>query len=214
MDLLRTVFDQVGNGFRKLCATHDRVIDENELLVLDDREHRYQLHLSDEISGFLVLRHEAPRPGRRVFDQRTRVRHAGAICISQCVSRTAVRYACNVIHIKIIVLFCQKFSVAVSHLLYIAAFIDGRGISEIRPEKCADPHSLLRFAHCFVFIRSQESDLSRSQLSLVFISDVDECKGFGRGTVRTVFMADDQRRSAVLVTSRVKPFSGEHQDRH
>ena len=176
MYLFRAVVYQVADCLGKLCPSYDRVVYQHEFLVSYDLENRHELHFRYAVSRLLVLRHKASRPCRRVFDERSSIRHSRFVGISQRVSHSAVRHACNIVHVQVPVLFRQESAVAVSHKLDVAPFVYRSRISEIRPQECADLHLVLRIGNCLFTVRRDECDLCRSQLALVSVPYVYECE--------------------------------------
>jgi len=61
------------DGVGQLRAADDGVSAEQEAFGLDDVRHGDELYAGDQVALGLVLRHEAPRPGGRVLDERAAV---------------------------------------------------------------------------------------------------------------------------------------------
>ena len=77
----------------KLSASDDGVFTEQYTLPVDQPFDRNQLHFSYQIAHFLVLRHEAARPGRRVFDERSKIGNPFLASIAKCMTNPRIGYA-------------------------------------------------------------------------------------------------------------------------
>ena len=128
-------------------------------------------------------------------------------------SHAAVGNAGHIVHVQIAFSrsLSQKLPVAVTHHFHIPAFVNGCGISEVGPQKRADPHVFLGLSHGLFLFRGKESDFRGAQFALVFVSQIDEGKGLRSRAIGPILFADDQRGSAIFVSGRVKTFFRQNQ---
>lgn len=109
-------------GLSELCSAHDRVVDQQQALVVDELLDRNKLHFGDHVALRLSGRHERARPCRSVFDERPRKRYARLVGVAYGVRRARIGNARNHIGLHAVALR-QLMAAVVAHLLNVDTLV-------------------------------------------------------------------------------------------
>ena len=124
MNLLDTALVEELCRLAELCAADDRVVDEEQALILHEIVDGNELHLGDEITLGLIRRHKRARPGGCILNEGTRVGDTRCIRISESVGDARIGNTCDVIGLYHICIAAGKKSAAVvSGNLYVLALV-------------------------------------------------------------------------------------------
>lgn len=89
-----------------------------------------QLHLCNQISFSLILRHEGTGPCGRIFDKGSCKWDAGFVGISDGVSDSGIRNTGY--HVRFYIIPAgQKLSALIAHIFHVDAFVGGSGIAVV-----------------------------------------------------------------------------------
>ncbi len=212
MHFLRAAFEKPLDGVLELRAPHDRVLEEQQSLVLDDLADRDQLHPRDEVADALVLRHETARPGRRVLGERPAVWDLDLVGVADRVADARVRDAGD--HVDLHVVFPREHrAAAIARVLDIDPFVAGRGKSVVHPEEGADLHAFSGRPALFHAVRRDPHNLAWPQVPRDGIAEVRKCAGLHGDRVGPVLLAQDHRGAPQPVARGVDSLFREEEDR-
>ena len=216
MDFFGTALIQELSRLAELGTAHDGIVDQKQLLLINQRLHRNQLHAGDQISLLLIRRHKGTRPGRGIFDEWSCKRNLGLICIADCMGNSGIRHACNEIRVDIAsrIALRQHRSAVVTHLLDVDALIRRRRVSIVNPEERTDLHFFLRRHKHLDALRRNKVDLSWSQFVVIGVAQVQIRKVFKRCTVGSLFFTDHERGAPLFITRGVDAVFCQKQQRH
>lgn len=186
------------DGLPQLRASHDGVVDEQQVFVLYKFVHRDLLHLGDLVAVLLVRGHKASGPGGRVLDERSREGLFAAVGIADGVGCSGIRHAADVVDLVDQrlsafpgqVVLREDGAVAVAHGFHGDPFIGGRRIAEVAPQECADALFLAGGLQLLDALRGDLHDLSRAQFFIVFVAQLLVAEVF-EGDREAVFILAD-----------------------
>ena len=198
----------------QLRTADDGVVDEDEPLVLDEFRDGDELHAGDHIALRLDGRHEGTGPGRRIFDEGAFEGDAGLVGITDRVGRAGVRDTGD--HVGVIggqaVAAGHVLTALVPHGLDGDTLVFGGRIAVVDPQERADLHFIAGFHQYGDAVRGQDVDLPGTYGPIVFITKVQECKGFGGGDVPILLLTDEDGGPSPLVTGHIDALrSHDHQ---
>ena len=212
VDFFRTVIVQTLDIVLELGAADDRVLTEEQTPVLYQFPDGDQLHLCHQVPDGLVLRHEASRPGGRIFHERSAIGNPGLVSETDGIRCPRVGDARNHINFPVF-LVGQCHTTAVSRGFDIDLFIMAGRVPVVDPEEGANlqpvPRCLLLLHSLFV----DERDLSRPEEMFGFVAEVWKRAGLHRRRPCTWFLPDDDWRASQPVTGGVDTFIGQEQHR-
>ena len=83
MHLLRSIIIKHSGVVAKLSAAHDRIVAEQDTVILKHRRIGDELHLCHQLAHILARGSEAAGPGRSVLRDSSLIRHLLAVCITE-----------------------------------------------------------------------------------------------------------------------------------
>ena len=169
-----------------------------------------------KIAHFLILRHKASGPCRRVFHERTCKRYAGLVRIADgmcCAGIRNTRHRVKSFWIDRVVLG-QNSAAVIAHLFYVFPLIVGGRISIIRPEERADLHLFSGGRLFNHLVRRNQHNFPRSQFLIFAVTQIQVCGRFKRYAETVLLFSDDKRGAAQTVARGINTVLGQNQQRH
>ncbi len=202
-----------------LCAADDTVIDKEELLSLDKLMNGYKLHLGNYVSHALIRRHEASRPCGGILYKRTCKRDTAPVCVADSVRCSRIRDSAYEINVRksacCDVVFSHYLAVAGTHDFNVDALIAGCRVAVICPEEGAYLHlGGVALCHYLAAVSCYLHYLACGELLNGLVAELLECEGFSREAVAVPALADNNRKSAVLVAGCDDAVACEDYQRH
>ncbi len=217
MNLLCPALVEEFRRLPQLRPAHDGIVDQQQLLVLDQRLHRQQFHSRDQVALVLAHRHEGTRPGRRIFDKWPGKRYFRFVGVADGVSRAGIRHAGYHVRTDVAgspVAPRQRTAAAVTHFLHIDSLIGRRRIPVINPEKRTDLQLIARRGQLLDAVRRYADDLAGTQLPLVGVAQIQIGETLHGNAVGAFLPAEHEGRAADLVPGRVDAVVPQDQHGH
>ena len=214
MDLLCTaIIEEVGR-FTELSSADYGIVYKQKLLSVDKIVDRDKLHLCDQITLVLMGRHKRTRPGGSVLNEGTRVLNARLVCVSYCVSKSAVGNTCDYIRLdRSLISLSEVATAVVAHLLDAQTLVRGRGIAVIDPEEGADLHIRSGSEERLYSVVGRNNDyLTGAKLLVVLVAEVEVSEALKAYAVALGLLADDDRCSAELIACGIDALFGQYHD--
>ena len=130
-----------------------------------------ELNLGKKVTRVLLLRHEAARPGRGVLNNRALIRQPLAVGRPHSMTEARIGDAPHDIGLNIVSLG-QTGAAAVAELLHIDAFLVGRRVAVIYPEKSAYLHRISGHNACFTPLGRNIHRLTGAQVAHRIIAQI------------------------------------------
>ena len=206
VDLGRTGIVEEANRLAQLGAAHDRIVDEEQLLALDELGYGNELHLGDMVADGLVLRHERAWPGGRVLDERTGVGQAGCVGEADAVRDTRIGNAGNGIDVgqdtACLLVTGHDGAIAVAHDLDVLSLVFGVGIPIVNPQESAYLHVIARLGERAIAIAGDVDDLGGTELVIGDVTELFVGEGLEGRAVAVIVLADEDGQATHLVARR------------
>ena len=188
----------------ELRSAHDRVVAEYEAAVLDEPRYRDELHRRHLFALALVLRHERPRPSRRVLHERTGELDARLVRVAERMRSAGVGDpACGVDRRRIALR--ERRTAAIARHLDVASLVGRRRIAVVDPEERADRHLVARFDDSRHAIRRHLDHFAGAEVADIFVAEVRKSAAFHKRDHPRLLAANHYRSASVAVARRVEP---------
>ena len=146
--------------FPQLGAPDDRIVDQNDTLIVNQFMNRDQFHFGNQVPLALDSWHKGTGPGRRIFNKGTGERNAAFVGIPHRMGDTGIRNPGYDVRVtfRYVIALGHVSTAVIPHLFHGNAFVKRRRITVIHPQESADPHLLAGFCQHLHPFRSHDID--------------------------------------------------------